>query len=259
MEERAQNLPTATPPRPRAESEDENLESGVVVLHPCLIVPHSPCWRPSHLHACTPLATCPQPISMTIDENLSVVAECRAFLHHVLLDFRKAEMPARVTEFHPEKLACEIEEPWIRGSYNLCIPVGFSSGEKWIVRFPRDGEPLAKHIDEKVAGEVAALELLRKRTEIPVPEVKAWGFARDNRLATGAFIMEGFILGESLSEILSDPEDDSVPVRDNLGDVIDTVYRVRSIYIPAYLLVYHLKKSIRFLTFKLLSSFIIHL
>ncbi|KAK0609327.1 hypothetical protein B0T17DRAFT_546778 [Bombardia bombarda] len=162
---------------------------------------------------------------MLIDQNLSLVAEGRAYLHHMLVDYRKAEMPAWVTGFHPERLACKIEEPWIRGSHNLCIPVVFSNNEQWIVRFPREGMTRAEHIDEKVASEVAALQLLRARTDIPVPEVKAWGFARDNRLGTGAFIMEVFMPGESLSDILSDPEDGSVPMRDNLGVVIDNIYR----------------------------------
>ncbi|OAA53478.1 Protein kinase-like domain protein [Niveomyces insectorum RCEF 264] len=163
---------------------------------------------------------------MDVDKNLSELARSRAYLHYVHLFAREKDMAAWVTEFHPDGLACEVETIWIHGSYNICKPVLFSNGEKWMVRFPRRGKTGAKHLDDKVASEVAALRLLRERTDIPVPEVKAWGTARENRLGTGPFIMEEFIVGEPLHRILSDPASGSDLLRESLGDdAIDIIYR----------------------------------
>ena len=99
--------------------------------------------------------------------------------------------------------------PSLYGSYNFGIPIAFSSGEKWFVRFPLHGKTSAENLNEKVASEVMALKLLRARTDIPVPEVKAWGPARENELGVGPFIIGEFIHGERLEQILSNPENQS--------------------------------------------------
>ncbi|KAK3366662.1 hypothetical protein B0T24DRAFT_366436 [Lasiosphaeria ovina] len=113
------------------------------------------------------------------------------------------------------------------GSYNFGIPIAFSNGERWFVRFPLCGKTSAEHLDEKVASEVTALQLLRARTDIPVPEVKAWGLAHENKLGVGPFIMEGFIYGERLEQILSNPDDkDSCLLNDKLiNGKVETIYK----------------------------------
>lgn len=58
---------------------------------------------------------------------------------------------------------------------------------------------------EKVAMEVTALNLIRDRTTIPVPKVRAWGPAASNPLGLGPFIMMDFIDGVSLNHLLRDP------------------------------------------------------
>ncbi|KAK3372694.1 hypothetical protein B0H63DRAFT_453998 [Podospora didyma] len=42
------------------------------------------------------------------------------------------------------------------------------------LRFPLPGKSSQAHLDEKVAGEISALQLLRARTNVPIPEVRAW-------------------------------------------------------------------------------------
>lgn len=51
------------------------------------------------------------------------------------------------------------------------------------------------------------MSLIRQQTEIPIPEVKAWGLASDNILGIGPFIMTTFVEGVSLGDILQDPKD----------------------------------------------------
>lgn len=63
--------------------------------------------------------------------------------------------------------------PSLYGSYNFCITIAFSHGEKWFIRFPQAGKTSAKHLDDKVANEVAALKLLRAHTDVPIQEVMA--------------------------------------------------------------------------------------
>lgn len=69
-----------------------------------------------------------------------------------------------------------------------------------MVRFPRGGK--VKNSDEKVEIEVATMNIVRLHTDIPVPEVTAWGVASDNELGIGPFIMTTFVEGASLGDIL---------------------------------------------------------
>jgi hypothetical protein len=60
-----------------------------------------------------------------------------------------------------------------KGAYNMNCKVKFTTGEKWMVRFPTAGNII--NADRKVEIEVATMNLIRQQTTMPVPEVKAWG------------------------------------------------------------------------------------
>jgi aminoglycoside phosphotransferase (APT) family kinase protein len=80
--------------------------------------------------------------------------------------------------------------------------------------------------DEKVEREVAAIQLIRKHTDIPVPEIKAWGLSRDNILETGPFIMSSFVEGKDLGNILQDAEYKERSMADSIdGSTIEKIYR----------------------------------
>ncbi|RAQ69494.1 phosphotransferase enzyme family protein [Aspergillus flavus] len=49
--------------------------------------------------------------------------------------------------------------------------------------------------------EVEALHVIQEKTSLPVPEVYAWGLARENRLGLGPFILINFINGICLGEV----------------------------------------------------------
>ena len=163
---------------------------------------------------------------MDVDENLEYLADHRCLQWLQLLVSKKPHIPAWVTEFHPQRLPCRLEEPWLHGSYNMGLRVVFSNSEEWFVRFPWRGKIIAEHVDEKVASEVAALEVIRKQTSIPVPEVKAWGLAHQNELGLGPYIIEEFIQGQKLKQILRGPDQDSSVLNDKLDEEkVDIIYR----------------------------------
>ncbi|KAI9035681.1 uncharacterized protein KD926_003125 [Aspergillus affinis] len=95
-------------------------------------------------------------------------------------------------------------------------------------RFSRVGRVSDDYVDEKVAMEVTALGLFRKRTTIPVPTVHAWGPAAINLLGLGPFIMMDFIDGVSLSDLLRDPDAEwpSRVMREDISESdIEYIYR----------------------------------
>ncbi|RDL35414.1 uncharacterized protein BP5553_07345 [Venustampulla echinocandica] len=49
--------------------------------------------------------------------------------------------------------------------------------------------------DEKVGTKVEAMSLIREKTTIPIPQIKAWGLAASNPLGLGPFIIIDFIDG----------------------------------------------------------------
>lgn len=93
------------------------------------------------------------------------------------------------------------------------------------MRFPIDGK--VKNPDEKVKIEVATMRVIPENTDIPVPEVKAWGLASENTLGMGPFIITPFVEGISLDDVLRDQNDpESRMLRDDVEDAdIQTIYK----------------------------------
>jgi hypothetical protein len=140
----------------------------------------------------------------------------------------RPELPAWVSDFHSQKLPCKLlhesDEHDPSGSYNWIVQFVFTNGEEWIVRFPKG--PKVKHPDEKVEAEVSTLKLIRDKTDIPVPEVKAWGLAAENKFGLGPFIMMSVIKGVDLESILRTPDSKARLMRQDIGDgVAATIYR----------------------------------
>ncbi|OJI82034.1 hypothetical protein ASPTUDRAFT_175578 [Aspergillus tubingensis CBS 134.48] len=133
-----------------------------------------------------------------------------------------------VSTFHPDKLPCELEGSFHHGAFNAGMKMVFSDNTVWMVRFPRVGKICDDYTDEKVAMEVAALGLIRERTAIPVPRVRAWGPAASNPLGLGPFIIMDFIDGVSLSDLLQDhsAERPSRLMREDISDHnVEIIYR----------------------------------
>jgi hypothetical protein len=141
---------------------------------------------------------------------------------------RNEKLTNWVTSFLPGQLAWRLASPSTKGDYrgnnNWGVRVIFSDEESWIVRFAREGLVVAP--DEKVECEVAAMQLIRQHTDIPVPDVKAWGLSRDKPLGLGPFIKSSFVEGKDLGDILQDAEATRRSMSDNVADsTLDKIYR----------------------------------
>jgi hypothetical protein len=133
-----------------------------------------------------------------------------------------------MSTFYPGKLPCQLEGSWHHGAFNAGLKFIFNDSTAWLLRFVRVGRVNDDYADEKVAMEVQALRLIRQRTAIPVPKVRAWGAASDNPLALGPFIIMDFIQGVSLSDLVNHPtaEHRTGLIREDIGDDdIETIYR----------------------------------
>ncbi|OOO05197.1 hypothetical protein OAory_01067130 [Aspergillus oryzae] len=86
------------------------------------------------------------------------------------------------TGFHPRNLSCRLHGGFLNGSYNVSQKLVFDDGTTWLLRLPRASRVSPEYADEKIAMEVEALHVIREKTSLPVPEVYAWGLARENRL-----------------------------------------------------------------------------
>lgn len=76
--------------------------------------------------------------------------------------------------------------------------------------------------------EVEVMSLIREKTTIPVPQIKAWGLAASNPLGLGPFIIMDFIEGVSLNRLLKDhdAEADTRLIKEDINDDdIEFIYR----------------------------------
>lgn len=129
-----------------------------------------------------------------------------------------------VTGLHPQKLSCKLLVDCHNGSYNFIQGLIFENETVWFLRLPRASSIAPEYADEKVAMEVEALSLIRERSSIPVPEIYAWGLAKDNQLGLGPYILMEAIDGVSLRDVFSTK--DSRLLRQEITDTdVEYVYR----------------------------------
>ncbi|CAG7922453.1 unnamed protein product [Penicillium olsonii] len=160
--------------------------------------------------------------------NLVHVAQDQVWVDKVNETHMTSRLCPWVSTFHPDKLPCVLEGAFHNGAFNAGVKMVFTDKSAWMVRFPRFGMVCEDYTDEKVAMEVSALNIIRDTTTIPVPKVRAWGYAASNGLGLGPFIMMNFIDGVGLSSLLQDPkaENSSRVVREDISDSdIEIIYR----------------------------------
>ncbi|KAK7418114.1 hypothetical protein QQZ08_011369 [Neonectria magnoliae] len=157
---------------------------------------------------------------VNLDNNVSFLSWIRKYD-----DAREKRLTDWVSTFHRDRLPCKLtthKRNDSRGAYNLGCKVEFENGEKWVVRLPMVGKVV--NADEKIEIEVATMNLIRQRTTIPIPEVKAWGLAVDNALGIGPFIMIDFVEGISVDDILQNP--DARIMRQDISErAIEVIFR----------------------------------
>lgn len=174
--------------------------------------------------------------SMDINTPLDLVhlAQSQLWVDKVNETHRTGRLCPWVSTFHPDKLPCVLDGTFHHGAFNAGVKMVFSDSTAWMVRFPRFGKVCEDYMDEKVAMEVSALNLIRETTTIPVPIVRAWGMADSNVLGLGPFIMMDFIDGVSLGTIIKDPNANppSRVMREDISDSdIEVIYRQMANYL----------------------------
>lgn len=88
----------------------------------------------------------------------------------------------------------------IRGGYNANWRVEFENGSA-MLHVPVPGN--SAFFDEKIRAEVATMRMIEARTTIPVPHIYHWGYAADNPVGLGPFIIMDYIEHASdLSKLL---------------------------------------------------------
>ncbi|KAK6860538.1 hypothetical protein PG995_004174 [Apiospora arundinis] len=102
-----------------------------------------------------------------------------------------------------------VETGFHAGSYNIIVSLkNTKTNEHVLVRFPFPGKIHEPWQERKVRNEVMTLKFLAQHTTIPVPRVYHWGMTEDSPGQLGPFIIEEFIEGESLGDLLKAPEND---------------------------------------------------
>lgn len=96
-----------------------------------------------------------------------------------------------------------------------------------MIRFAWGRKIGKEYANEKVAAEVEVMEIIRRHTDIPVPEVRAWGLDTDDPLGLRPSIMMDFIKArESLENILQDPDVGGRCMRKDISDEeIEVIYK----------------------------------
>ncbi|CAK7198482.1 hypothetical protein SEUCBS139899_001143 [Sporothrix eucalyptigena] len=143
---------------------------------------------------------------MDFDGPIDLVNELRVRRYSEIFSNarRDPKFPAWVSTLHPEHRACRLEGAVLHGASHICQRFVFDDDDKttWLLRLPIPGYVAKAYADEKVAMEVEVLALLRDKTSIPVPDVKAWGLTSDNPLGLGPYILMDFIKGVGINEAL---------------------------------------------------------
>jgi aminoglycoside phosphotransferase (APT) family kinase protein len=166
---------------------------------------------------------------MDVNQRIELIHEVESTLWvEKVNQTRQKLLPEWISTFHPDRLCCQIEGGFLHGAYNVGQKVTFSDCTAWMIRFPRVGNICGQYADKKVAMEVEVMSLIREKTTIPVPQIKAWGLAASNPLGLGPFIIMDFIEGVSLNTLLKDPNAklDTRLIREDINDSdIEFIYR----------------------------------
>ncbi|KAK0111011.1 hypothetical protein ONS95_001391 [Cadophora gregata] len=95
---------------------------------------------------------------------------------------------------------------FFKGSFNLSMAMKKSqTKERVLIRFPFLGKVYELWREKKVQNEVMAMKYLSEHTSIPLPRVYSWGLTEESPQQLGPFMIEEFMEGENLGDILKKP------------------------------------------------------
>ena len=95
---------------------------------------------------------------------------------------------------------------YFKGSFNLSMAVRNSETNKRVlIRFPFPGKVYEPWREKKVKNEVMIMNYLSEYKSIPVPRIYHWGLTEESPQQLGPFMIEEFMEGENLGDILKKP------------------------------------------------------
>jgi len=87
-------------------------------------------------------------------------------------------------------VACEVTPQFTNGTQHLVIEVSFADNVQWIARLKIKRAETQNDNEGSVDQEVSVMRIVRKRTQIPVPEVYAWDSGSKNVFGAPYILME---------------------------------------------------------------------
>lgn len=96
-------------------------------------------------------------------------------------------------------LTCDVVTPPLSGSYHVVFPLRFSDGARWIIKVPArgHGDQWGAISARSLVAEARTMQLIKRKTTIPIPKVYAFDASLDNEIRVPYIIME-YIDGISL-------------------------------------------------------------
>ena len=105
----------------------------------------------------------------------------------------------------PRPVGCRLLSNITCGSYNAVFKVLFADGTFWVLKVPANGHHQCWDAParEALTSEAFTMQLIRRETSIPVPEVFAFDSSYENELGCPFILME-FIHGKPLQDVWFD-------------------------------------------------------
>ncbi|QKX60286.1 uncharacterized protein TRUGW13939_07429 [Talaromyces rugulosus] len=110
----------------------------------------------------------------------------------------------------------------LAGSSHILIPVNFWNGTRWLLKVPRKGTQDQFTADDArdLRSEVLTMQLLRRETTIPVPEVFAFSTNFNNKLGF-PFILMTYLPGAAVSKIWYKELEYPSPIRETNAQTLE--------------------------------------
>ncbi|OAA53507.1 hypothetical protein SPI_09435 [Niveomyces insectorum RCEF 264] len=95
---------------------------------------------------------------------------------------------------------------FLKGLFNLSVVVRHgTTSERALIRFPMPGNVYGPWRETKVRNEAMAMAYLTAHTRLPIPRVHGWGPADESPQQLGPFLIEDFVEGTNLGDLLKQP------------------------------------------------------
>ena len=126
-------------------------------------------------------------------------------IKQIAMIYRAKDMEAASTEILDagHQLSCEIDPEPLNGSYNLIYILRWSDGTRWVVRIPGHGCQFEMLDAARMESEYGTMELIRKNTTVPVPQVYYYTWMPDR--AGVPFALLSFVEGDTLFRYWNSP------------------------------------------------------